>query len=122
MSEVKDYILNKQENGSVLISQDVLVSIAALAVRDVEGVAALSGLLGADVSKAGKKNLSKGIKVSVSDNSVSIDCSIIVLYGHPVVEVAKNVQKAIADAIESMTGNKAENINVNVCGISAANR
>ena len=38
MAEYKQYITQEQENGSVMISEDVVSTIAAHAVADVEGV------------------------------------------------------------------------------------
>ena len=43
-----------------------------------------------------------------------------VLYGHPVVEIAKNVQTNVVSAIESMTGLKVKSVDVNVGSISMA--
>ena len=52
------------------------------------------------------------------DNSVAIDCDILIAYGYSVVDVADNVQTTIANAVESMTGVKVTAVNVNVCGIA----
>ena len=52
------------------------------------------------------------------DNSVAIDCDILISYGYSVVDVADNVQTTIANAVESMTGVKVTAVNVNVCGIA----
>ena len=38
MAEAKEYLVQSKENGTVMISEEVIASIAALAVRDVEGV------------------------------------------------------------------------------------
>ena len=38
MADNKDYLVQAQENGNVLISEEVVASIAALAVREIEGV------------------------------------------------------------------------------------
>ena len=46
-----------------------------------------------------------------------MECNILVCYGQSVVTVAKNVQTAVAAALESTTGAKVEGVNVNVCGI-----
>ena len=51
---------------------------------------------------------------------MEIDCALVVLYGHSVVDVARNVQNAITNAVESMTGLRVTNVNVNVSGISMA--
>ena len=49
MAENKQYITQAQENGTIMISEDVIVSIVNLAVAEVEGVAGLSTKPGADI-------------------------------------------------------------------------
>ena len=39
MAEYKQYITQQQENGSVMISEDVIATIAEHALTEVEGVA-----------------------------------------------------------------------------------
>ena len=119
MAENKQYITQAQENGSVMISEDVIISIVTLAVSEVEGIAGLSSKPGADiVDMIGKKNWGKGLKVVINDDeTISVDCNINVNYGQSVVDVAKAAQDAIISALDSMTGIKTSAVNVNVCGI-----
>lgn len=119
MAENKQYIVQNLENGSVMISEDVIASIVSNAVSEVEGVAGLSVKPGADiVDMIGKKGWGKGLKITIDENeALSIDCNINVNYGQSVVTVAKTVQDAIVSALESVAGVKAAAINVNVCGI-----
>ena len=119
MAENKQYITQAQENGSVMISEEVVIAIISNALSEVEGVAGLSTKPGADiVDLIGKKNWGKGMKVVISDDdTVSIDCNVIVSYGHSVIEVAGNAQQAVKGAVESMTGVPVTAVNVNVCGI-----
>lgn len=119
MAESKQYIVQKQDNGSVQISEDVITSIVTHAIGDVEGVVGLSVKPGADIADMiGKKNWGKGVKISIGeDDSLTIDCNINVGYGQSVVAVAKSVQEAINSAVESAAGVKINAVNVNVCGI-----
>ena len=119
MSENKQYIMQIQENGSVMISEDVVIAIASNALNELDGVAGLSTKPGADiVDMIGKKNWGKGMKVVIAeDDTVSIDCNVLVSYGHSVVDVANNIQQTITGSVESMTGVKVTSVNVNVCGI-----
>ena len=119
MADNKQYVKHAQENGNVLISEDVITTIVANAVSDVEGIVGLSVKPGADiVDMIGKKNWGKGIKVMIAeDNTLSIDCNVTVFYGQSVVAVAKSAQEAITNAVESMAGVKVTAVNVNVCGI-----
>ena len=108
MAENKQYIEKVQDNGTVLISEDVVSTIVAQAMKDVEGVVALSQKAGVEiVDLISKKNWGKSIKIEISDdNKVSISCGILIGYGQSVVDVAKNVQTVVAAAVESKTGVK----------------
>lgn len=115
MSENKEYVSQNLENGSIHISEEVVASIVKMAVEEVDGVHGLSTNL------ATKKNSGKSVKLVISeDNEISIDCYIVVTYGCSVVEVAKNVQEAVANLVESTTGHKVSSINVNISGITMA--
>ena len=112
MAEYKQYITQAQENGTVMISEDVIATIVEHALTEVDGV--VKG--GSDV--IGKKSWGKGIRIAIAeDNTLTVGCNIIVGYGESVVNVAKAVQEAVAMAIESVTGVTVTDVNVNVCGI-----
>ena len=120
MAENKQYIVQKQENGSIMISEDVITAIVIQAVSEVEGVIGLNTKPGSDIADLiGKKSWGKGMKVAIAeDDTVSIDCNITVSYGVSVVTVAASVQDAVRNAIESMTGVAVTAVNVNICGIA----
>ena len=119
MADNKQYINQEQDGGKILIFEDVIGTIVTHAVSEVEGVVSLSAKPVADIAELiGKKNWGKGLKVTIAeDNSVSIDCSIVVAYGQNIVAVAGAVQQAISGAVESMAGVKPAAVNVNVCQI-----
>ena len=68
MSENKDYMTKELENGTVNINEDVLLTVAAAAVKDVEGV----------VSSRSDR---KGIHVLLGEDSVVVECGLVVIYG-----------------------------------------
>ena len=119
MADNKQYITQNQEHGDVLISEDVIATIVANAVSDVEGVVGLSVKPGADIADMiGKKNWGKGMKITIGENDeLTIDCNVNVGYGQSVVTVAKAVQDAVTAAIASTAGLTVASVNVNVCGI-----
>ena len=119
MAESKQYITQVRDNGSIMISEDVISAIVAHAVGEVEGVVGLEVKPGADIAELiGKKNWGKGVKISIDeDDTVNIDCNVSVSYGFSVVTVANSVQEAIRNAVESMTGVNISSVNVNICGI-----
>ena len=119
MAEYKQYITQIQENGNVMISENVVAAIVAHTLAEVEGIGSLGTKPGIGVQDFDtKKHWGKSLKVLIAeDNSVSIDCSLMVRYGYSVVDVASNVQQAITVNVESTAGVKVTNVNVNICGI-----
>lgn len=120
MADNKQYITQTQDSGSIMISEDVIATIVAQAIHDVEGVSGLNGRAGMDIAEIiGMKNNSKGLKISIGDaNELFIDCNISVFYGQSIVCVAKAVQEAVCNAVESMTGIAVASVNVNVTGVA----
>ena len=105
------------EGGTLHISDEVVASIAALTAVDVEGVASLS--TGVDIGEwLGRKNLAKGVKISMQDRIVFLDISLLVRYAYPISTVAKNVQTKVKEAVESMTGLSVSEINIHVVGVT----
>ena len=119
MAEYKQYITQIQENGNVMISEDVIATIVAHALAEVDGIGSLGSKPGIVIEDfAAKKNWSKSLKILIAeDNTVSIDCSVMVAYGSSVVDVAAAIQQNVTANVESMTGVKVVGVNVNVCGI-----
>ena len=110
MGENKEYMTHPEELGCVHISEDVLASIAAGAVAEVEGVSGLMNL-------AAKKSGAKGVRLNVDEDGAVIDLYIMIRYGHAIPEVAEKLQGAVSGAIESMTGFEVKAVNVHVGGV-----
>ena len=120
MAEGKEYISCPDELGCIHISEDVLAVAAAAAALETEGVGSLANNLGSDIVEmlAGKKNLSRGVRVTVTEASVTADIAILVKYGSMVQTVAKAVQEAVSVALENTSGFTVEGVNVHVMGIT----
>ena len=118
MADNKEYLTQTDELGNIMISEDVLAVITAAAATEVEGVAGLYGAGKELTELLGIKNQTRGVHIQLTEQSVRVELSISVKYGFTVVEVAKAVQDAVYTNIESMTGLKAECVNVNVGGVA----
>ncbi len=104
--------------GVIQIADDVVSSIAALAVTEVDGVSMLAGNIPNEmVAKLGKRNLAKVIKVTMEEQTINMDISIVVKFGFNVVEVSKAVQERVKQALLNMTGLTVKTVNVKVSGI-----
>lgn len=119
MADNKEYLIQGHDEGTILISDEVICTIAAAAVLEVEGVASLNTNIGSDLAEMlGVKNQSKGIKLTVDENTCTLVCDIVVGYEYDVIEVAKNVQASVKNAVESMTGFQVLRIDVTVSAIA----
>ena len=119
MAEGKEYISREEELGSVSISEEVLAAIAGAAAIEVEGVSGLGNGLGSDLAVVvGRKLLSRGVRLSVEEDNVNVDVSVMVKYGFVVPDVAKAVQEAVACAVENTSGLHVQNVNVTVAGVN----
>ena len=120
MADNKQYITQTQDNGTVMISEEVIATIVSTAITEVEGVVGMSSKPGAEITELlGKKNWSKGIRITIGQNDeIYVDCNVVLSYGQSVVAVAKAVQDAVCGALESMTAVKVAAVNVNVSGIA----
>lgn len=113
----------EEENvGNIRISADVVSTIAGIATSELEGVAGMySSFAGGIAEKFGaKKNPSKGVKVEMSETSVSIDLYIVVEYGVRIPELAWEIQENVKNSVESMTGLSVEKVNIHIEGVSFA--
>jgi uncharacterized alkaline shock family protein YloU len=105
--------------GSVKIASDVVATIAGLAAADVTGIAGMSGgVAGGIAEMLGRKNLTKGVKVEITEQEAIIDIYTIVEYGVAIAEVAEAVQKVVKSAVESMTGLTCPTVNIHVQGVT----
>jgi len=119
MADSKEYISCPDELGTIHISEEVLAVTAAAAALEVEGVGSLAANLGSNLAEmlAGKKNLGKGVRVSVANDAVCVDVSILVRYGSSIQEVAKAAQNAVCAAIENTSGFRVDSVNIHVAGV-----
>lgn len=102
------------ENGSIKISEEVIVRISSISAKEVEGVAELYGSGTAISELLGKKNQNKpkGVKVEMGENTTEIDIHIVVRFGYKIGEVARKVQESVRFALESYAGVSNAMVNV----------
>lgn len=107
------------EGGRIIFADDVVATIAALAVSEVEGVTAMSGGMVDGLSEMlGKKNITKGIKVEVGAEEAAVDVTVSIRYGFKIRDVCEKIQLAAKNAIETMTGLKVVEVNVFVQSVT----
>lgn len=114
-----DIQVDDDKVGEVQIADQVIVTIAALAATEVEGVASMAGNITNElISKLGMKNLSKGVKIEVNTEDVVVDLDLQVEYGYSIPKISETVQKRVKTAIETMTGLSVSEVNIKIASVS----
>ncbi len=112
-------VYEKDKIGEVQIADEVVAIIAGLAATEVDGVDSMAGNITNElVGKLGMKNLSKGVKVDVTEEHVSVDLSLNIKYGYNIPDVSEKVQERVKSAIENMTGLMVLDVNIRIAGVN----
>lgn len=112
-------LYEKDKIGEVQIADEVVAIIAGLAATEVEGVDSMAGNITNElVGKLGMKNLSKGVKVTVTEEHVSVELSLNIKYGYSIPQVSEKVQEKVQTAIENMTGLTVLEVNIKIAGVN----
>ena len=111
---------HRSENGSLMISEDVVATIAATAAREVEGVTI------AGDSKSGWNLFShsnargKNVSIQLDGTDATINLNVHLKFGIGVRDAAEQVQKKVKESVQNMTGITVSKVNVNVDGVVIA--
>ena len=110
--------IDLHNGGTIKYANEVIAIIAGVAAGEVDGIAGMctSGGFGDIISR--NRNITRGIKVEMGGEEVSVDIYTIVEYGQPIQKVALEVQENVRKAIESMTGLHVVKVDVHVQGVS----
>lgn len=117
MTENREYWGAPSDRGNVKISEDVIASIATIAVSETENAVYTSNTISELAGFLSKKQ-TKGVKVAFVYDNVEVDISCQVKFGSVVFDVAKNIQENVKSSIESMTGLTCTAVNVSIIGIA----
>jgi len=119
MADSKGYIRNTDDKGSINICQNVVAVIAASAAVENDGVYGLYQSPGKELTTvSGNRGISKGIRINIDGDKVTVDVHLITNLGYSVKEVGEAVQKAVKTAIEEAVGANVSAVNIHICGVS----
>ena len=106
------------EGGTITYANEVIAIIAGVAANEIEGLAGMctSGGLGDIINK--NRNITRGVKVELGSEEVSVDLFVVIEYGQPIQKVALEVQENVRKNIEMMTGLHVVRVDVHVQGVS----
>ena len=107
------------EKGNLVISEEVISSIAINAAKDVEGVSSFSNRPVDVIStiKKGSLKVMSPVRVSQNGEDISVSIYINIEPNKKIKTVAQNVQTNVKEAIQNMTGRLVSKVNVVIAGI-----
>ncbi len=104
----------EQDNGQITYANEVISTIVSVATTEVDGISAIAGTNGLLT----KGKVSRGVRVDMNGEDVSVDVSVTVDYGMPIQKVGRSAQENVRKSIESMTGLHVEKVDLHVVGVS----
>ena len=111
--------LLETDRGTTSFDDSVVAKIAALAAREVDGVAELGGALSGALANVvgrirGGEHRTAGVGVEVGSRQAAVDISCQMQYPASIHEVADSVRQNVIDRIESMTSLEVVEVNIAV--------
>ena len=107
------------ENGSIFVDDQALAAIAGLAAMECYGVVGMASRNATQgfFELLKREQLTKGIKVSATEDKINIDLYIVLQYGVKISVVAENIISRIKYSVETFSGVCVENVNIFVQGV-----
>jgi uncharacterized alkaline shock family protein YloU len=115
----------QSERGTTTIQDAVVSNIAAMAIRELDGLDPSHGgtrlpgdtspTVGEFVSNlTGGSGRTRGISVDVGEEQTALDLTVNVMYGRPIHEVTDALRQNVIRRIESLTGLEVTEVNIAV--------
>jgi len=105
--------------GQIRINNNVVAIIAHETAKRVPGVVELHGNLADDLAGIiGKRAKDKGIRIEKENEELlTIDLTVVLEFGVRIPDICVELQSAVKDAVETMTGQQVYAVNIVVQGI-----
>ena len=102
------------ELGQITITEDVLLKVAGYAALECYGIVAMSSKRAKDgfVEWLGRENLTKGVRINITNDGIDIDLFIIVEYGISISAVAASIIETVKYKVERLAGVPVGRVNV----------
>lgn len=110
------------EYGQIRINNNVIAIIAHETAKKVPGVVELQGSLADGIAgMIGKKSKDKGIRIEKENEELlTIDLTVVLEFGVKIPEICVQLQGAVKEAVEEMTGQQVFAVNVVVQGVRSS--
>ncbi|MBQ9625309.1 MAG: Asp23/Gls24 family envelope stress response protein [Clostridia bacterium] len=103
--------------GKIEFSENALKQIVGTLVSESYGIVGVSAKGDGIAELLKRDNVAKGVKISVEDNKLNIELSVIVKYGVSIKTVAENIIDNVKFAVQEATSLEIDSLNVVVQGI-----
>ncbi len=107
----------KKAEGSCIISEDVIASIACTAAGEVPGVAGMANRTGDLRGIIASSAASRSVRVENGENGTVLDVYVKLRQGAHIQDTAVKVQQGVKVAVQSMTGRPVTRVNVHIEGM-----
>lgn len=113
----------ENELGVVTIENEVIARIAGLAAMDCYGIVGMAAKNMKDgiVQLLKRESLTKGIRLTVTENRISLEFHIIVEYGTNISAIADNIISTVKYKVEDFVGLEVEQVQIFVEGVRVDN-
>ncbi len=111
------------EYGNIIVDNEVIARIAGLAAMDCYGIVGMAARNVKDgfVHLLKRESLTKGVRLNIKGEIVTIDLHIIVEYGTYISAIADSLINSVKYKVEDFIGVKVEHVNIFVEGIRVDN-
>jgi len=107
--------VDEKTAGKLTIAPEVLVTIAQLATREIDGVRQMSTDWARDVNRfLGNMGIADGVQIEVRDNQVSVDLYIVAESDVNMLQLGRRIQAEVTRAIEELVGMDVKQVNVHI--------
>ena len=103
-------------HGVTTIDENVIAKIAGMATREVPGVYSMGTAMTERIPTA-QTNVTGGINVQKGETQTSIEVTVVVDYGAPIIEVTDAIRNNIIEQIETSTGLEVVEVNIHVTDV-----
>ncbi len=116
---IPDSIEDSNSLGEIKINHSVIASIVRLAALEINGVCAVGGSFVDGIAEIfSKKESDRGVKVSEDEHGYYvIEIRLLMEFGAELAKTAYDVQLAVRDRLNQMTGKKVSRVNVVIDGV-----
>ncbi len=113
----------KNEYGTISIENEVIARVAGLAAMDCYGIVGMAAKNVKDgiVHLLKRESLTKGVRLVLNENKVSIDLHIIVEYGTNISAIADTLINTVKYKVEEFISIEVEHVNIFVEGVRVDN-